>query len=255
MKKRHTIAGCVVWLAFGVIWWAVAQMDLISRLFIPAPSEVVKAFFEEWLSAAGLRDVGITIARLTYACIPSVAIGGALGLCLGTLPRVERLFTPYVHFARSLPSTMLLPLFVWITGVGETSKVLLVAWAAGLVMVVSTYYCTISVPAGLKVLATMYRVSWTQRICLFYIPAALPELLTGVRLALARGLAILVVSEMLLGSRGGIGARLYDAHIEYRTASLVSGILLTGAFGLLIGASIDFARRRFVHWRAFRDIP
>jgi NitT/TauT family transport system permease protein/taurine transport system permease protein len=174
-------------------------------------------------------------------------LGVALGLLRGRVPAIDALLLVPAEMLRPIPPLGLIPLFILWFGIGELSKVLLIFLSVFLIMMVNAHAGARSCPADLLRAAQSLGASRWQVFLRVVFPAALPQITTGLRVAMGTGFSILVASELLGGDRG-LGFIILDASNFFRTTYVFAGIVLIGAIGLASDRLIAWAGRRIVHW-------
>ncbi len=152
---------------------------------------------------------------------------------------------------RPIPPLGLIPLFILWFGIGELSKILLILLSVFLIMMVSAQAgaraCGLD---QLRAAQSMGANRW-QTFTFVVLPSALPQIMTGLRVAMGTALTILVASELLGGDRG-LGFVILDASSFFRTPYVLAGIIIIGAIGLISDRGIAFVSRRIVHWEGKR---
>ena len=236
--------------AFGVIlilllWVGLCSSDLVSMLILPSPLRVIMA----------VRDVGpqllvhilATALRVVAGLLLGIVFGFSLGILMQFSRRAYILLDGIVETARPIPPVAVVPFFILIFGFAEIGKLLLVTLGTGLVITVATVEAVERVPSSI---VKWGLVSGLDRRHLFksvVVPAAVPELRSGVRIALATAVALVVVSEFM-GAQYGLGYLINVAKITLTTPTLILSVFILGAmswfFDLLVRAAFD-------HWCAW----
>ncbi|GIF96041.1 ABC transporter permease [Catellatospora citrea] len=249
-------AGAVV--VFVIVWWAVAAAEIWPPVFVPSPQSV----WHRFLDTSGLSDAarpgwaGYTLGEHLWASLRRMALGCAygisggllLGLLIGLLPAADAVLGPAVTFLRTLPPLAYLSLLVIWFGIDESPKVWLLLLAALPPVAVATADAVRGVPADYLHAA---RSLGTGRALLPWrvlLPAAAPEILTGVRLAVGVAYTTVVAAETINGVPG-IGGMIRDAQRYNQTDVVVLGIILIGLSGLAFDGLLQLAQRRLTPWR------
>jgi sulfonate transport system permease protein len=234
-------------LLIALWYWTARQHVFPPQLFV-SPRRVAESVWELLRSGELEANLLISLQRL----VAGVALGGAMGLPFGVLMAVSSRFESYVrpsfNLIRQVPSIALIPVFILVFGIGETFKILIVTKAAFYPIALSAYQAVRNLPTAYIEVARAYRLS---RINLFWrviVPATMPELITGLRLALGRSWGTLVVAE-LLSSESGIGQMMEFARQIFRMDILMAGLVVVGVVGFTLDRAIKLIERRFMHWR------
>lgn len=223
-------------LAVLLAWcWASASGRFPETVLAP-PWVVVQSGWEAWQSGELWAHLSVSLYRL----IGGFLIGGSLGIAFGALiarsRAAERFAAPLFQVLRQMPTVALIPMFILIFGIGETFKIAIVLKASFFVLALATYDAICSLPETYFEVARLYRLpSWTlfRRVLL---PASLPAVLTGARLALSRSWMVLVGAE-LLAAENGIGQMMEISRQIFRMDLVLVGVILTGVIGFLLDRS------------------
>lgn len=231
------------------IWIALTATRLISPLFLPQPIAVVRAFFESVLNGGLFQDLLATGQRLAVGFLGAVLVGTPIGLLMGFSSRIYAALEFSVEFFRGIPTTALFPLFLLIFGIDDASKVAVIMWGAGLIIVVNTMHGVHQSKELRRRVAQSMHVTGFSLFKHVIFPEALPQIMTGYRVALSLALALTVVTEMFIGTNQGLGHRIMEAQLVYNTADLYNGILATGLLGLLLNKALQMTETKVIHWK------
>ncbi|MFD7303043.1 ABC transporter permease [Streptomyces pharetrae] len=244
-------------LLFLVLWQLLAESGTWSRTLVPPPSAVWDAFVDVSTTHDGVRGyngttlvehLGISLRRIALGAGIGVAAGVVLGLLMGTVGWVRSLFEPWITFLRTLPPLAYFSLLVIWLGIDEEPKVTLLAVAAFPPVAVSTTAAVAAVPKSLIEAARALGGSRWDVVRDVVVPSALPETLTGVRLAVGVAYSSLVAAELVNGLPG-IGGMVKDAANYNNTPVVLVGIIAIGASGLIIDGLLLRLERTVVPWR------
>ncbi|KQV12252.1 hypothetical protein ASC97_13930 [Rhizobium sp. Root1203] len=245
------IACAVIVALLAILEVGVAYGHLKPYQFPPA-SKVWRGFVET--STVGF-PTGISIWSHTLTTISRVAQGYAaalllaipLGLLIGALPILDKLTAPIVVFCRSVATLSLLPLVIVWFGAGELTKIVLIGYGCFWVMLSN-------VIAGVKyidpVLIRAARSLGVRNMELYrriVLPAALPRIFNGARMALGVGFMVIVGAEMI-GTIEGLGALIMEARSFYRSEITIVGMLIIGIIGFAISIGLARLERALLPW-------
>ncbi len=248
--KRWTIAalGALLPVLLLAGWQAAGDLGYISTMLYPTPSTIARAFYD--LGASGELWMHLRVS-LTRAAL-GFALGGGLGLLLGTavglFRATEKTLDPTLQMLRMVPSLALAPLFVLWFGIGEESKVLLIAKGAFFPLYINTYLGIRSVDRKLFDVTRVLSFGRFKQIVRLVLPASLPHVLLGVRLSLGVAWLGLVVAE-LMASTSGIGYMMSDARQFTKTPIVFVGIIVFAAVGKLTDSLVRYLERRWLRWQ------
>ncbi len=193
-------------------------------------------------------DIAATLCRTLLGFTLAASLAIPLGLLLGLSVRVYRALEVVVDFFRSLPSTALFPLFLLFFGIGNLAKVAVAVFVCFWIILVS------AADGVIHASKTRYRVAkilgargWqiALRVTLW---EALPHIATGLRVAFPIALIVILVTEMFIGTQGGLGQRIYDAYLTYRVAELYATLIIVGLLGYTLNKLFMLLERKFIHW-------
>lgn len=227
------------------VWQVISMTDLP---FIPSPGEAFQLFFSGEFWSDVLPAFWATLLRVIVAFFGSVLVGVPLGLLMGYFFFVYKFLEFPVDFFRALPATALFPLFMLFFGVGGFTKIILIIFSCSLVMMV---HAASGVKQGSKLrrmAAKTMGASQPQIFTKIVFFDALPQIFTGLKIVLSTTIIIVVVLEMFIGTRTGLGKKLYDFHLTYRIASMYAVIILIGLISYLLNKACITFEKKIAHW-------
>lgn len=247
--KNKKIYYIIVPFIILVIWAFFSNLKFISPLFLSTPQSVFFETISLFSSNAIIPDILFTLYRTLFGFIIACLIGIPLGLLMGYSNKIYYSLEFVVEFFRSIPATALFPLFLLFFGIGDQSKIALTAWAAGLVLIINSMYGVhLGKELRIKSAKTM-RMSGFALFQKIIFPEALPQIFSGMRIAISLSLVIVVVTEMFIGTKFGLGHRIIDSQLVYRISEMYATIFITGVLGFLINKGFIFAERKIIHWK------
>ncbi len=229
-------------------WETLPRLGVVDRVFLPPFSEVA----DEWVVL--LRDGDLwehTAASLTRAASGfaiAILIALPLGLLIGWFRLVEQFLNPLLEVFRNTAPLALLPVFVLIFGLGETSKIAIIVYGCVWPVLLNTISGVRGVDPLLVKSARSMGVSPLRLFQKVILPAAVPTIFTGVRLAGAYAILILVAAE-LVGAKAGLGYLINYAQSNFAIPEMYAGIITISAVGLIINQGLLALERRFTRWR------
>ncbi len=224
-----------------LMWWVAAKQQWVSRLFLPSPSEVVKLainiYQEGYANASLWEHVSASLSRILVSAGIAIALGVPLGLLMGLNRWVKGILSTPVEIYWPLPPLAYLPLLIIWLGIGETSKITLLTMAMFAPMLLSAQAGVKSLPVERVQAALSLGASPWQLLTDVVLPSALPEILTGIRIALGVGWSTLVAAELIAATKG-IGYMIMSASHFLATDAVFVGIaviaLCASAFSLVM---------------------
>lgn len=244
-------------LALFALWWAVAAAGIWSEVFVPRPGAVWDKLIETSTVHDGVRGYAghllwehlwASLRRILLGSLYGVLGGVAVGLLIGLVPTVRALLGPLVTFVRTLPPLAYFSLLIIWFGIDESPKVILLFVAALPPVAVATAEAVRGVHEDYVHAARSLGASRRQIPLLIVLPSALPEIMTGIRVAVGVAYTTVVAAETVNGVPG-IGGMIRDAQRYNQSDVVVLGLLVIGASGLLIDALLQLTERGLVPWR------
>ena len=230
------------------IWELVCLSGVVSSLFLPAPSAIINALLE--MIADG--EIGVSLAASLYRILAGFFVGSliglAVGLVTGTSALMDKIGTPIVNAIYPIPKIALLPLFILWLGIGELSKVTIIALGVFFPVAMNTYSGVKNVDTLLLKVAARFNASWWMTMKSVVLPNALPMIFAGLRLAAGTSLLLLVAAEMI-AAQVGIGALILHYGDLMITDKLMAGVIVLSLLGLVFNLILQFVERKAIPWK------
>ena len=230
------------------IWELICQSGIVSSLFLPAPTAIISALLQ--MIADG--EIGVSLAASLYRILAGFFIGSlvglAVGLVTGTSALMDKIGTPIVNAIYPIPKIALLPLFILWLGIGELSKVTIIALGVFFPVAMNTYSGVKNVDALLLKVAASFNASWWMTMKSVVLPNALPMIFAGLRLAAGTSLLLLVAAEMI-AAQVGIGALILHYGDLMITDRLMAGVIVLSLLGLVFNLILQFLERKAIPWK------
>ncbi|HYA74987.1 MAG TPA: ABC transporter permease subunit [Roseiarcus sp.] len=238
--------------ALVALWQAVAWTRLVSHLFLPTPAEVVDAaisiYQDGYANASLWEHVGASLARIVSAAAIAIALGTPIGLAMGLSRWAKGVLDTPIEFYWPLPPLAYLPLMIIWLGIGETSKIALLTLAMFAPIVLSAQAGVRSVTSERVNAALSLGATRFQLVREIVLPSALPEILTGIRIALGVGWGTLVAAELIAATRG-IGYLIMSASNFLATDVVFVGIGVIAACAFAFTFTMRLIERWLVPWK------
>ncbi|MGW5050399.1 ABC transporter permease [Actinokineospora sp. NPDC004072] len=234
--------------ALLILWEVAPRAGLVDRTFLPPFSEVVAAWWGLLVDGRLISDVEASLVRSLSGFAIAVAVAVPLGLLIGWYRPVSDLLNPLLEVFRNTAALALLPVFVLLLGIGETSKIAIVAYACTWPVLLNTISAVREVDPTLVKLARSMGLPAHRLFQKVVLPAAVPTVFTGIRLAGAVSILVLVAAEMV-GAKAGLGHLINSAQYNFAIPQMYAGIVTLSIFGLLFNHLLVALERRFTSWR------
>jgi ABC-type nitrate/sulfonate/bicarbonate transport system permease component len=209
----------------------------------PQPSRWIDAIVQLNESGVLLPALGRSLLTFSLGLVLAVIIGGALGLVVGSLPRVDRALTPLFDFLRGLPVPVLVPVTILLLGVGLGSNVFIVVFAILWPILLNTALARRTVSSVRMDMARMLGFSRTQRLAKVVVPSVFPAAMVGVRISASLGVITTLVVEMISGG-GGAGFLLLERQARYDSPGMWGMLLIIGVFGFVMNYLLGLVEKR-----------
>ena len=250
--QRPAVQGALCILVLLAAWEGASALGWLRPFQFPPPSRIAAALWEMALDGfpEGQRiwtHALVTVARILQGFALAMATAIPLGLVIGRSPVLDAMSLPIVTFARSVATLSLLPLAIVWFGIGELSKVMLIAYACFWVMLTNTIAAVKYVDPVLIRAARTMDVSGARLFLQVILPAATPRLIAGARVSLGVGFMVIVGAEMV-GTIQGLGALIMEARTFYRTDLSIVGMVALGLLGLAFTAGLAWLERVLLPW-------
>ncbi|MFD2329053.1 ABC transporter permease [Cohnella sp. GCM10020058] len=251
MFTRHWRISVAAVAAAVILWWGLTALAWINPLFVPAPASVWQAFLEiardGYKGSSLLSHIGASLARLGTAFAIVLATAIPLGLVSGYSARIRALAEPFIEFYRPLPPLAYYTLLVLWLGIGDASKIALLALAGFAPLYIAVAAGVARIPQDRINGARSLGASGGKLFAHVILPSCLPDIFTGVRTALGMTYTTLVAAEMV-AAESGLGWMVLDASKFLRSDVIFAGIILMGIIAVLLDASIRWLERAWVPW-------
>ena len=242
------LGGAILPLLALLVWWAVTEFGDIPAYRLPSPADVAKAAVDLAASGQLFRDIAISTQRVLQGFALGSLIGIIVGSVVGLSKNASILLSPTIGALRAVPSLAWVPLLVLYVGIGEPPKVILITIGAAFPVFTTLSIALRHVDPHLVELGRAYGLRPLGLLSAVQMPAVLPALVSGLRLALAQSWLFLVAAE-LLSSSMGLGFLLNDSGNNGRVDRIFLAIILLAVLGkatdALIGLLEKWLNRRW----------
>ena len=233
------------------LWWIAARLELVSPVFLPGPAAVLDQAIavtrDGYVDSTLLQHVKASLTRVLAALAAVLVIGVPVGLAMGLGKIGKGIFDPIIEFIRPIPPLAYLPLVIIWLGIGEPSKIVVIAIAMLAPITIATVSGVRTVPVERINAAWSMGATQMQVIRYVILPSALPSILIGLRIALGAGWSTLVAAELIAATRG-VGFMIQSAAAFLVTDVVLLGILVIALIAFALEFAIRIVERIFVPW-------
>jgi len=252
-EGSSTLISVVTVLTLLVLWWVATHFGWIKDLFLPTPEKIFTSFGEAWRGDIQggkplTEHFWWSLYRVFAAFVLAVVTAVPIGIAMGVSRIARGMFDPPIEFYRPLPPLAYLPLIVIWFGIDETAKIVLIYLAcfAPLAMAARAGVRSVTIEQ-INAAYSMGASRW-QVIFHVIVPAAMPEILTGMRIAIGFGWTTLVAAEMVAATVG-LGQMVLNASNFLRTDVVIMGILVIGTVAYAFDLLMRYVERLLVPWK------
>jgi ABC-type nitrate/sulfonate/bicarbonate transport system permease component len=238
--------------AFLALWsllaGAVALLRLFNPIFLPGPWLVLESLAELAATGALWVHLAATLERVAIGFGAGAAVGVALGLVAGQLAVVRNVVEPLVELVRPIPPLAVLPLFIVWVGIGEPSKVGFITYATFFPIFLTTVTGVRQIDPLLLRAARSLGAHGVPLFARVILPAALPDILTGLRLGVALAFFVIVISEFI-GAEHGLGFLINDGRNFFLVPQMLGAAVVLGGLGYVGNGLVRLLERRLTRWQ------
>lgn len=233
--------------ALAGLWEFGARFGALNPFLLPPLSVVLGRIWEDLIAGTVLVDLGLTL----YRALAGFAIGAVIGIPLGILMArsalVRWFFDPLVSIGFPMPKIAFLPIFILWFDIYDTSKIIMVAFSCFFPIVAATYAGCSSLDKWPIWSARSFGAKERDLLWEVYLPMAMPQIITGLQVALPVGMITTIVTEMLMGGRGVGGAMIMAGRFA-DSVGVFAGIVQIIILGFVVVKSLEIVRRRILVW-------
>lgn len=233
---------------FLAVWELAPRAGLVDRVFLPPLSEVLATWWQLVLAGELAEHLQASLLRSVSGLVLAVLSAIPLGLLIGWYRPVADVLGPLLEMFRNTSALALLPVFVLLLGLGETSKIALVVFACTWPILLNTISAVRGVDPLLVKSARSFGLSSPALFRKVVLPASVPALFTGIRLAAAYSILVLIAAE-LTGAKAGLGYLITAAQYNFQIPQMYAGILTISLLGLALNQLLVAVEHRLTRWR------
>ena len=237
-------------LLFGLLvaWEVVPRMGLTDPTFLPPFSEVVSAGWQLAQTGELYDDIAASLLRALSGFLIAIVFVVPLGLAIGWYGCLGDLLNQMIEVCRNTAPLALLPVFILLLGIGELSKVTMVVYSCAWPLLLNTIAGVRQVDPLLIKSARTMGATPRQLFRKVIVPAALPTIFVGIRLASASAILVLIASEMV-GAKAGLGYLIIYSQYSFLIPQMYFGILAITVIGLAFNAILQALERHLMRWK------
>jgi NitT/TauT family transport system permease protein len=250
-RRRTAVSvarGAAGLVTLALVWEIAPRAGVVNSYYIP-PLHVV---LQEWWSMATdgelVRHIRASLLRSAVGFVLAIVIAIPLGAAIAWYRPVREFCTPVLEVFRNTAALAILPVFMLLLGIGETSKIAIVTYACFFPILLSTITGVATVDPQLLRSARVLGLSPVATFRKVVFPAAVPTIFTGIRISGAAAILVLIAAEMI-GATAGLGFLINYAQFNFLIPKMYAAIITTSALGVAVNYGLIALERRFSRWR------
>jgi len=246
---RERVLAVGVPLLLLVSWAVLVHVGWIDARFFPAPSSITWALVQ--LSGSGelLTNVTASLFRIFAGFLVGAAPAIVLGLLMGLIPAVRAALGQVVAAVYPIPKSALLPLILLIFGLGESSKVVLLAAGVFFPVLINTMAGVLTLPQIYREVGTNFGARGWRFYTTVAVPWALPVIFAGFKIGMNVAMVLIVIAE-ITGAKSGIGFMIWNGWLTFDIERMYVGLLVIAILGVLLSLVLQGLERLLVPWRS-----
>jgi ABC-type nitrate/sulfonate/bicarbonate transport system permease component len=248
-RRRDRILSIASPLGLLLAWELAARTGLIDVRFFPAPSSIIAKLFEMARSGELTENVLISLQRIVLGFLLGGVPAILIGIAMGIWRPIRALVDPLIVATYPIPKSSLLPLILLIFGLGEMSKVMMVAIGVFYPMAINATAGVLQINQIYLDVGKSFKASPWDTFRTIALPGALPFIMTGVKLGAGLALILIAVAEMV-GAKSGIGYMIWSAWETFAVAKMYVGLFVIALIGFAISLLLNEVERWVIRWKA-----
>jgi len=231
------------------LWLFLSYFKIVKPIFLPSIIDVLLSLKYLLFTTDGILNILFTLKRTIISFLIGAFIGIILGLVFGLSKKIYDYFEGIINFFRSIPATAMFPLFMVFFGFGDLVKIMMGIWASGFVVLINTIQGVWNSKKNRIIMAKIKNATKYQILRKIILYETYPYIFAGMKIGVSWNLIVIIVSEMFIGGKYGIGKFIYDSSVMLDTASVIAGIIIIGTIGILLNHFIASIENKLIHWR------
>jgi|SRR4051794_4894235 len=231
-----------------VLWEVAPRVGLVDLTFFPPFSKVVEGWWGLIISGDLYAHFQASILRSLIGFGLAILIGIPLGLIIGWYPLANELLNPVLELFRNTAALALLPVFILLLGIGETSKISIVLFACVFPILLNTINAVRNVDPLLIKSAKSMGLSSAKLFYKVIFPASIPTIFTGIRMGGTASILVLIAAEMV-GAKEGLGYLISYTQMNFQIPQMYAGIITISVLGLILNYILVSIERKFSRWK------
>lgn len=248
MKTKTGLFFIRIWLPVLLLgaWWIASYNS--TSVYFPSLQSILETFVRDWLGPRLWTDLLPSIGKFLIGFLIAAVSGIVFGLFIGLTPVLRSALDPVIHFLRSLPPPVLLPIGLLVFGIGAPMNIAIIAFGSVWPTLLNTIDGVRGIDSQLLDVGRSYRLTRAQRIKNIILPAASPQIMSGLRTTLQLSIILIVVAEMVAATRG-IGFYVLNSQQTFAVRETWAGTIVLGLLGYCAALIFITVEKRVLSWQ------
>src|SRR5258705_1141848 len=248
-RRRERLMSIGSPVALLLAWEAAARFGFIDVRFFPAPSDIVVVMIRMLASGELIEHILISLQRITLGFLLGGIPAIVIGITMGISRPVRALIDPLIVATYPIPKSAILPFILLIFGLGEMSKVVMVAIGVFFPIAINATAGVLQIPPIYLDVGRSFKASRSDTFRTIALPGALPFIMTGIKLGAGLALILIAVAEMV-GAKSGLGYMIWSAWETFTIAKMYVGLFTIALIGFGISMLLREVERVVIRWKA-----
>jgi len=244
---KYSASGWLVLAGILLTWEFASSAGYLPPNYIPPPSSIFLALVRAFISGDILRDFWITLKRFLAGYAIASLVGIPAGLALGRWTFLHASLEPVIEFFRPMPIVAVLPIAMFLLGLGDTMAIAVIAFGSGWISLLYTMDGVRGVHPVLVDTGRTFQIGGARLFWYIVLPAASPQIFTGLRVSLSISLILAIVLELMVGF-GGLGSFIGMAQGSVRIPETYAGIAVVGVLGYSLNVIFRAFESKIMAW-------
>lgn len=246
---RDRLIGLTSPLALLVVWEILARTGIVDPRFFPAPSSIAVAFVRLCRSGELWENLSASLTRLFWGYLLGGVPALLLGLAMGLYRPVRAIIDPLVAATYPVPKSAILPLMLLVFGLGEASKIVMVALGVFYPVIINTTAGVLQIDRIYLDVGKNFGAGRWQTFRTIALPGAAPLIMAGIKLGVGMGLILIAIAEMV-GAQTGIGYMIWNAWQLMAVETMFVALVVIAVLGFAFNVALDELERWILPWKA-----
>jgi sulfonate transport system permease protein len=247
--RLQTIAVAAIIPVFIIVYWIIcSEKGVLNTSILASPDSVYERFKTMVQNGKLLTNVLVSTGRVLKGFALGALVGLTIGSLIGLFKPVSKLLSAMIAILRPIPPIAMIPFFILWLGIGEASKILIIALGTFWAVLLNTIQGFQDTDPKLLEVAKIFGKSKPVILLKIVLPSAVPSIFTGLRLGIGNAWSAVVAAEMIAAS-AGVGYMIQYARELVQPDLLLLGIITIGIIGLIIDTVVLYIQKKVVYWK------